>query len=786
MILVIVESPAKCKKIESYLGVGYKCVASYGHIREFLNGLKSIDIGNTFKPKYKLMISKKKYINQLRTSIKNASEVILATDDDREGEAIAWHICMSFDLSPQHTKRIIFHEITKPAIKNALNNPTYLDMNKVYSQQSRQILDLLVGFKVSPILWKNISGKSGLSAGRCQTSALRLVYDNYQEIKDRKGNKVYNTVGLFNHPTIKSLSLPFELNNKFKKQKTVEEFLEESVFYEHLVENKSEKKVMKSPPMPLTTSRLQQKASNDLGYSPKQTMSYAQRLYENGYITYMRTDSINYSAQFVKLTKEFIHDSYGEKYISKTIFKLVNTDKKANSKNVNNKNKNTKSKKQVNLAQEAHEAIRPTSIKRTSLPIGGKITNKELKLYLLIYKNALASCMSKAIYDKLTITLSAPLTHKYKYSIEKVVFEGWKIVYGVEDNTKSYEDLMKLQEKSQLSYNKINCDMTITDLKQHYNESRLIQLLEKKGIGRPSTFSSIISKIQDRGYVSKENVEGIKMKCENYELVGDEIETKIEEKEFGSEKNKLVLQSTGILVIEFLIKHFDNLFQYDYTRNMEEVLDRIAEGDVEWSDLCRDCNDTIDNSIKKIKKTDKPVIKIDEHHTYTIGRYGPVIKYTDENGDVSFKQINKSIKIDLEKLKNGEYTLKQLMYSDNSEAPVNQNRNLGEYKGDDVILKNGKYGMYITIGGKNTSVKYINKDMDEITLEDVVEYINKKSNASSNIIKQINDDISIRKGKYGPYVFYKTSSMNRPKFISMKGVTEDEVTISWVEANLNN
>tara|TARA_B100001094_G_scaffold312757_1_gene349772 strand:+ start:1923 stop:4235 length:2313 start_codon:yes stop_codon:yes gene_type:complete len=770
MKLVIVESPAKCRKIESYLGIGYKCVASYGHIREFLNGLKSIDIGNTFKPKYKLMTTKKKYINQLRSNIKKASEVILATDDDREGEAIAWHICKSFDLSLTHTKRIIFHEITKPAIKKALSNPTYLDLNKIYSQQSRQILDLLVGFKVSPILWKNISGKSGLSAGRCQSSALRLVYDNYQDIKNRKGKKVYNTVGMFSY--LKQQSLPFELTIKFKKKETVETFLEESVYFNHKIENTSEKKIMKSEPIPLTTSRLQQKASNDLGFSPKQTMSCAQRLYENGYITYMRTDSIKYSGEFVKLTQNYIHDTYGEKYISKSIFKLVNTNKK----------KKTKDK----LTQEAHEAIRPTSINRTSIPIGKKISNKELRLYLLIYKNALASCMSKAIYDKLVLVLSAPLKNNYKYCIERVVFEGWKIVYGVENNDDEYNKLKKVSINTGLSYEKINSDMTIKDLKQHYNESRLIQLLEKKGIGRPSTFSSIISKIQDKGYVNKENVEGIKMECENFELISDEIEIKTEVKEFGSEKNKLVLQSTGLLVIEFLIKHFNKLFEYDYTKNMEALLDKIASGGMEWSDLCRDCNDIIDGSIKKIKKTDKPIIKIDEFHTYTIGRYGPVIKYKDEKGNISFKQINKNLKIDLEKLKNGEYSLKQLMYSDNSESPPNQNRNLGEYNGEEVILKNGKYGMYVTINGKNTSVKYINKEMEDIMLKDVVEYINKKSSSSSNIIKKLSDDISIRKGKYGPYVFYKTTSMNRPKFISMKGMAEEEITISWVEANLNN
>ena len=275
------------------------------------------------------------------------------------------------------------------------------------------------------------------------------------------------------------------------------------------------------------------------------------------------------------------------------------------------------------------------------------------------------------------------------------------------------------------------------------------------------------------------------------------IEIKTEKKEFGNEKNKLVLEPTGLLVIEFLIKHFGELFEYDYTRNMEVMLDNIASGSTEWSDLCRDCNTTIDKYIKQIKKTDKPVIKIDEHHTYTIGRYGPVIKCEDENG-VSFKQINKRLQIDLEKLRNGGYTLNELMYHNNSNdndndsgdystssSSFNGNKVLGEHNGDEVVLKNGKFGVYVTIGGKNTSLKYINKSIDDIELNDVVEYITKKSTSSSNIVKQLSNEVSIRKGKYGPYVFYKTSTMNRPKFISMKGVSPEEVTLSWVEAKLN-
>ena len=775
MILVIVESPAKCKKIESYLGVGYKCIASYGHIRE-MDGLKSIDIGNTFQPTYRSMLSKKKYINSLRTNIQKASEVILATDDDREGEAIAWHICMLFNLSIQRTKRIIFHEITKPAIKKALDNPTHLNINKIYSQQSRQVLDLLVGFKVSPVLWKNISGKSGLSAGRCQTSALRLVYDNYKEISNKTGKCVYNTVADFN---LINTSLPFELNKQFKSEEDAKKFMEKSKSFKHELLDKNEKKVFKQSPKPLTTSKLQQKASNELGFSPKVTMSCAQRLYENGYITYMRTDSLKYSSEFIKSAKNHIHDKYGEKYISKTIFCLAN---KSNAKQVKqaDSSKNTKN----DLAQEAHEAIRPTSVERTSLPINGKITNKELRLYLLIYKNALASCMSPAIYDKLTISIVAPIKTKYTHITEKVVFDGWCAIYGVETLNENYELLNRLDMSSsvEIKYEKISSNMKMVDLKSHYTESKLIQLLETKGIGRPSTYSSIISRIQDKKYVNKEDVPGVKIKCSNYVLEGGNISKKIEENEFGSEKGKLVLQSTGLFVIEFLIKHFNELFEYDYTRNMEAELDKIANGDMTLLELCKACNNTIDASIKNIKKQDKPIVKIDKYHTYTIGKYGPVIKHTDDDGVISFKQINKNLKIDLNKLKNGEYKLSELIGMDNYQ---NNNRELGEHNGSEVVLKNGKFGMYVTIDGKNTSVKYINKDINDITLEDVVEYINNKGKQESNIIKRLNDDMSIRKGRYGPYVYYKTNTMNRPKFISMKGVAEEEITVSWVEARLN-
>ena len=325
MKLVIVESPAKCKKIEGYLGNGYKCIASFGHIREIANGLKSIDTENNFKVVFKTIKSKNKYIKSLREWIKKSNEVILATDDDREGEAIAWHICKTFNLPILSTKRIIFHEITKSAIKNAINNPIKINMNTVNAQLARQVLDLLVGYTISPILWKHISrnSKGSLSAGRCQTPALRLVYEQQKLIKNSPGKKVYETTGTFTKN-----NLDFLLNYNYNNEKNMENFLEESVNFRHIYTVSNPKIVKKNPPIPFTTSTLQQKASNEYNFSPKQTMRLAQTLYENGYITYMRTDSTTYSKEFIKLAKKYIKKQFGEDYITKNIDILVNGNKK--------------------------------------------------------------------------------------------------------------------------------------------------------------------------------------------------------------------------------------------------------------------------------------------------------------------------------------------------------------------------------------------------------------------------------------------------------------------------
>ena len=590
MILVIVESPAKCKKIESYLGPGYKCIASFGHIREIANGLKSIDVKNNYDVMFKTIPSKGKYIKSLREAIKKSKEIILATDDDREGEAIAWHICKTFKLPVLSTKRIIFHEITKPAIKAAIANPTRINMDTVNAQLARQVLDLLVGFTISPILWKHISRNTegSLSAGRCQTPALRLVYEQQKLINESPGRKVYDTTGIF---TKKNIS--FTLNYNHEDEDKMADFLEESANFEHKYSVSKPRVTTKNPPIPFTTSALQQKASNEFNFSPKQTMRLAQTLYENGHITYMRTDSKKYSKEFVDTAKKYIKKEYGEDYVSNNIAKLVN----------NEGGEKKKKKKKDNNAQEAHEAIRPTKININTLSVAGKITAREVKLYNLIWRNTVESCMSAAKYYSITAKITAPENHTYKYSSEQVIFPGWKIVEGYEEDNKEYTYLLSIKTNTVLDYKQIYSKVTLKDLKKNYTEAKLVQMLEKKGIGRPSTFSSLISKIQDRGYVKKQNVEGKKVNCVDFKLVGEELDEIETTRVFGNEKNKLIIQPVGIMVYEFLGKHFDNLFNYDYTKNMEDDLDKISKGEKIWHHLCDECNIQIKSSASEIKES---------------------------------------------------------------------------------------------------------------------------------------------------------------------------------------
>tara|TARA_B100000927_G_scaffold141136_4_gene113830 strand:- start:4241 stop:6613 length:2373 start_codon:yes stop_codon:yes gene_type:complete len=772
--LLIVESPAKCSKIEKYLGPGYKVLGSYGHITH-LSNLKQIEFENNYKPNFEISDTKKSQVSKLKQAILKAKEVILATDDDREGEAIAWHISQVFNLNPTTTKRIIFHEITEKAIKNALANPGVINMNLVYAQQGRQILDLIVGFKISPILWKHIvsNTKNSLSAGRCQTPALRLVYDNYKEIKVSPGKLSFNTTGIFTGKNI-----IFSLNYNHLSHDEIKEFLELSKTFKHILSKETEKQTKKNPPSPFTTSGLQQSANNIMHISPKDTMALAQKLYEGGYITYMRTDSKVYSEEFIEKGIEYITKNYNKDYINQNmvlITQSLNMEEKSE-----NKKKGKKKKEENNNAQEAHEAIRPTNILIESIPEDEDIfTARHRKLYKLIWNNTLESMMAPALYKQLVVKISAPEKHMYKYSAEENIFAGWKVVQGVDDD-KYYTYLQNLKE-GEILPKKIISKQTLKDLKSHYTEARLVQLLEQKGIGRPSTFSSLIDKIQEREYVKKENVEGKKLEIIDYTLENGNINIERGQKEFGNEKNKLVITQVGILVIEFLIKYFNSLFEYDYTKKMEDDLDLIARGLKEYHVLCNNCNNLIENLICENSLSEKGVssmgqklnIKIDEKHTYIIGKNGPIVKYLKEDGMTGFYGVKPNI--DLEKLKNGEYKLEEIIVIKEDNI-----KNLGIHNGLTVYLKVGKFGYYLECGELKKSLKSVkmNVPFKNITLEDAISILEDASQVDNSLLRKIDDNLCIRNGRYGPYIFYKTPRMKKPQFMKLAGFDDNFKTCS--------
>ena len=740
--LVIVESPAKCKKIEGFLGPGHKCVASFGHLCE-LPSLDHIDTVNNFSPTFVVADNKRKYVSSLKKEIAEAGEVVLATDDDREGEAIAWHICRLFGLNVEKTKRIVFHEITESAVKKAMANPTVVNMSVVYAQQTRQILDVLVGFKISPVLWKHVARQS-LSAGRCQTPALKLIYENQKEIDKVVGRVVYATTGYFR---VAQQVVPFTLKKEFSDQEELLAFFDKSVKFPHVFQCSSPSTVKKQPPLPFNTSRLQQAASNEFHFSPKDTMRMCQTLYESGYITYMRTDSRKFSKEFIDATKKHILSTFSPKHMGT----------QGQIDQVTNDN------------ETPHEAIRPTNI--CTETVSDKCSAREQKLYKLIRETTLQSCMSPAEFYAIKATVTSP-EGDYVHKSESLSFPGWMAVGRNPTNAAADERTYKVLSSapsSEVKYTKITSCASMKDLKQHYTEARLVQLLEDKGIGRPSTFSSLVDKIQERGYLKKSNVAGKKVACSDFELdaSGDVFESETT-REYGNEKNKLVIQSTGIVVMEFLNSHFEELFQYEYTDEMETKLDKIANAtnDVEAmkNRAMTEYYAQIEALLGSLKEqqVDKVEYKIDDHHVYLIGKKGPVIKCT--TGDqVSFKSVRPDI--DLQKLGRGEYTLDEVVDTDKRVENT-----LGSHEGHDVVLKTGKFGVYAKWGDTNVSLKSLgNRPTENIRLEDVVSIMK----ATSEGTRKINNHMSIRTSTKGPYLFFKTSTMKKPKFFSLKDCSLD-------------
>ena len=830
IILLIVESPSKCATIMKYLGDGHRCIATCGHMR-YLDGLNAIDVNKNYKLKFTIMDSKKAQVTRIETEIKMAGRVIIATDDDREGEAIAWHICDMFKLPIETTERIVFHEITKDAIEKAMVSPRKVDMNIVTSAHARQILDLLIGYKISPLIWKHISS-TGLSAGRCQTPALRLVYDNEREMENRLMhiNSLNDNESIFEYSVcgyFTKLNIPFSLDKRFKSffleqqgerepELELETFLHNSISTDHqfvCVVNDTDIQCL-LPPTPFSTSRLQQTASNEFSISPSETMKICQMLYEHGFITYIRTTGTSYSAEFVGRANSYIREKWGEKYV-----------KCGDSV--------------VTAVIQAHEAIRPTDITRISLT--GDFHALEQKMYKLIWKNALENCMSAYTFLPMVAKINAIVAnakYTYKFVCQKPVFLGWKTVQGFTPEQQRHHTMMdylhNMRENAIIPYNKIETSIVITSsLGAHYTEARLIQALEERDIGRPSTYSTIIEKIMEREYVKKQNVVGMRIECNEYTLVDKVISKTKSWREYGNENNKLILTPVGKSVLEFLICHFPNLFSYDYTRHMEMRLDDIAlaaNGSDPKHDLkivCDECVGEIEeciNKIKKIKK-DETQYRIDNHHIFIIGKHGPVVMYSDkpfstseeegfyekylnaginseENENIIFKKVKPGIIFD--DLKTGKYTsLSDILVDDSSLERV-----VGTYGGFSVILKNGRFGNYVVWGknGENRKSFKCGKNMSDISLEEVICHIENDSNSSTrdgvavttvttignvtDIVRIIDNDMSIRTGKYGDYIFYKTVKMKKPKFISLKTYKLDynkcssSDIISWVKTQI--
>lgn len=773
--LIIVESASKCKSIETYLGADYKCISCLGHIR-IIDGIKSIDTKHDFETKYAIDPDKKDHVDKMRAIIAEypPANVILASDHDREGEAIAWHICQVFGLPVETTRRILFHEVTKPALLKAVANPGIIDMNMVRAQQARQVLDMLVGFGVSPLLWRHVcrNNENALSAGRCQTPALKLVYDNEQDAKETATLKHRIQAAFFPQNTI------FTLDREFEEDAQVETFLKESKSWPHIFVAGEQRQVERSPPKPYNTSALLQAANNMMRLGAKETMAACQTLYQLGHITYMRTENRKYAPEFVEKATKYIAEKWSAKHVSANL--PINTD-----------------------TNNPHEAIRVTNIQMRELVlVGDKMSNTIGRLYKLIWLNSAQSCMSPAIYNAMPLTISAPLGHTYKHTIEIPKFGGFQDASGSDksDDKSGVQDFgaMILRfhalKGKPVQYNYIQSVPGFSHRHSRYTEASLIQKLDDMGIGRPSTFAMLTDIIQTRKYVEKRDVEGTTVECREYTLRhGNTVhgtpspnpEVKTVSKIMGAEHQKLVIDPMGVVTTEFLYKHFSDLFSFDYTKKMEERLDAIASGTEVWHQVCRECHDEIGRLIQAIDTLEKKAYPVGNDYVVVFQKFGAVLKHkTDlnEDGKPVFRPIKKDLTLDMDMLESGKYTLEDLVEV--------SGRILGKYGGQDVVLKTGKYGPYVEveIGGEITriSLRDVKQAFDDILLADVLPIIEADQAPSRTILRRLTPDLSIRNGKFGPYIYYKTDKMAKPKFYDLRkfengfGVCEKDELISWI------
>lgn len=740
--LVIVESPAKAKTIEKFLGSGYKVLSSYGHIRDLKQKAFSIDIKDNFKPLYEVPKEKEKLVAELKKAVKAADMVWLASDEDREGEAISWHLFEVLKLDPAITKRIVFHEITKTAILKAIENPRDINIDLVNAQQARRVLDRIVGFELSPILWKKI--KPALSAGRVQSVAVRLIVEREREIHSFVSEASYKVTAVFRNTD--KTEVKADLGRRFKTQQEAMAFLESCKEARFRIEDITTRPVKKSPAAPFTTSTLQQEAARKLGYSVAQTMMLAQRLYESGQITYMRTDSVNLSDLALGTSRETITQLMGERYVHTRHF-------------------TTKTKG----AQEAHEAIRPTYMSNQSIDAPAQ----EQRLYELIWKRTLASQMADAELEKTTATISiSGSDDKFVAVGEVITFDGFLKVYkesydeDVAESDESGTLLPALKVGDELECRNITATERFTQCPPRYTEASLVRKLEELGIGRPSTYAPTISTIQNREYVEKGNREGVERTYTILQLKSGKITPSTKTEITGAEKAKLLPTDTGTVVNDFLMEYFPQIMDYNFTARVEKEFDEVAEGEEQWTDMMENFYKGFHPLVEKTlasktehkvgerqlgtdPKTGKPV-------SVKIGRFGPIVQIgsTEDEEKPKFAPLKKEYSIET-------ITLEEAL--DLFKLP----RTLGEWEGKTVTVGTGRFGPYIRYNNVFTSVP---KTMDpmEITLEEAVKMIEDKLNASQKkIIKTFDDepDLQVLNGRYGPYICFKKENYKIPTSI---------------------
>ena len=740
--LVIVESPAKAKKIEEFLGKDYKVMSSYGHIRDLKKKELSIN-EQTMEPDYEIPDEKKKLVTELKATAKKAKKIWLASDEDREGEAISWHLCEVLGLDEEKTSRIVFHEITKPAILDAIQHPRHLDMNLVNAQQARRVLDRLVGFKLSPVLWRKV--KPALSAGRVQSVAVRLIVEREREIQKFKSESYYRVSAIFAliNENGNATEVKAELDKRFKTHEEVEAFLEKCKDAKFTVEAVNKKPLKRTPAPPFTTSTLQQEAARKLGFTVSQTMMIAQKLYESGRITYMRTDSVNLSTLCTNASKDEIIKVYGSEYSQPRAY-------------------HTHSKG----AQEAHEAIRPTYMNETS--IDG--TSQEKRLYELIWKRTIASQMADAQIEKTTINIHIDnAEEKFVANGEVITFDGFIKVYrestddedGTEDAT---HILPAMKEGDELQRREITATEKFSAAPLRYTEASLVKKLEDLGIGRPSTYAPTISTIQQREYVQKGDKKGVERSYTIDSLKGIKVTQKVKKEIAGNEKGKLLPTDIGIVVNDFLMENFPGIMDYNFTANVEQKFDDIAEGKTEWNKWMKTFDKDFEPEVSKVMnarsehkagerelgtdpKTSKPVF-------VKIGRFGPVaqIGSAEDKDKPLFAQLPSNLSIET-------ITLEEAL--ELFKLP----RELGEFEGTKVSVGTGRFGPYVQHNRKYVSIPK-GEDPMTITLDRAIELIQeKRETEQKRHLKSFAEDekLELLNGKYGPYIAYDGKNYRLPK-----------------------